>query len=180
VRASAGNLKRVSLELGGKAPNIVLADADIDAAVAGSLQGALLNSGQVCAAYTRFFVERPRAEEFAEKCVEAASSMKLGPGLEAETQLGPLVSEEHLERVDGYVRTGREEGADLVPDGGRADGELAGGYSYRPTVFSGVTDEMTIAREEIFGPVISVMPYDDPDERPRSGPVPSSSTCRTP
>jgi aldehyde dehydrogenase (NAD+)/betaine-aldehyde dehydrogenase len=164
VRASAGNLKRVSLELGGKAPNIVLADADIDAAVAGSLQGALLNSGQVCAAYTRFFVERPRAEEFAQKCAAAVSGMRLGPGLREGTQLGPLVSEEHLGRVDGYVRSGKEEGAELVSGGERADGELASGYFYRPTVFSGVTDEMTIAREEIFGPVITVLPYDDPQE----------------
>lgn len=164
VRVSAGNLKRVSLELGGKAPNIVLADADMDAAVAGSLRGALLNSGQVCAAYTRFFVERPKAEEFAGKCAAAASGMRLGPGLEAGTQLGPLVSGEHLERVDGYVRKGREEGAELVSGGERADGELARGYFYRPTVFAGVTDDMTIAREEIFGPVISVMPYDDLDE----------------
>jgi len=164
VWASAGNLKRVSLELGGKAPNIVLPDADIDAAVAGSLQGALLNSGQVCAAYTRFFVERTRAEEFAEKCAGAASQIKLGPGLEADTQLGPLVSEEHLRRVDDYVRKGQDEGAELVSGGGRADGELASGYFYQPTVFSGVSDEMTIAREEIFGPVISVMPYDDPGE----------------
>jgi aldehyde dehydrogenase (NAD+)/betaine-aldehyde dehydrogenase len=164
VRASAGNLKRVSLELGGKAPNVVLADADIDAAVAGSLQGALLNSGQVCAAYARFFVERARAEEFAEKCAVASSAMKLGPGLDEGTQLGPLVSEEHLERVDSYVRKGQEEGADLVSGGGRAEGELADGYFYRPTVFANVTDEMTVAREEIFGPVITVMPYDDPDE----------------
>lgn len=164
VRASATNLKRVSLELGGKAPNIVLADADIDAAVAGSLQGALLNSGQVCAAYTRFFVERSRAEEFAQKCADAASQMKLGPGLEEGTQVGPLVTGEHLERVDGYVRAGKEEGAELVSGGERADGELASGYFYRPTVFSGVTDEMTIAREEIFGPVIAVLPYDDPHE----------------
>jgi len=164
VRASAGNLKRVSLELGGKAPNIVLADADVDAAVVGSLQGALLNSGQVCAAYTRFFVERGRAEEFAEKCAEAASSMKLGPGLEEGTQVGPLVSEKQLERVDQYVRKGEEEGAELVCGGGRVEGELADGYFYRPTVFCSVTDEMTIAREEIFGPVISVMPYDEPEE----------------
>lgn len=164
VRASADNLKRVSLEQGGKAPNTVLPDADIDAAVAGSLQGALLNNGQVCAAYTRFFVERERAEEFAEKCAGAASQMKLGPGLASETQLGPMVSEEHLKRVEDYVHQGQEEGAELVSGGHRANGELASGYFYQPTVFAGVSDGMTIAREEIFGPVISVMSYDDPDE----------------
>jgi acyl-CoA reductase-like NAD-dependent aldehyde dehydrogenase len=164
VRAAAGNLKRVSLELGGKAPCIVLADADIDAAVEGCLQGALLNTGQVCAAYTRFYVERSRSEEFAEKCARAVDAMRLGPGMDPETQLGPLNSAEQLERVDGYVRTGQQEGARLVTGGERADGEHAAGYFYRPTVFADVRDEMRIAREEIFGPVLSVMPYDDPDE----------------
>ncbi|MDP9293045.1 MAG: aldehyde dehydrogenase family protein [Actinomycetota bacterium] len=164
VRAAAGNLKRVSLELGGKAPSIVLADADIDAAVEGCVQGALLNTGQVCAAYTRFYVARSRSEEFAEKCARAVDAMRVGPGMDPQTQLGPLNSAEHLERVDGYVRTGQQEGARLVTGGERADGEHAAGYFYRPTVFAEVRDEMRIAREEIFGPVLSVMPYDDPDE----------------
>lgn len=164
VRASAGNLKRVSLELGGKAPNIVLADADIDAAVQGGLQGGLYNSGQVCAAYTRFFVDHRRAEEFAEKCAAAVNAMKLGSGLDEETQLGPLVSEEHLRSVDRHVRAARDEGAELVAGGERADGELSNGYFYRPTVFANVSDGMRLAREEIFGPVLAIMPYDDPEE----------------
>jgi acyl-CoA reductase-like NAD-dependent aldehyde dehydrogenase len=165
VRASAdSNLKRLSLELGGKAPSIIARDADIDAAVAGCLQGGLLNSGQVCAAYTRLFVDRRRVDEFTHKLAAVAESLKLGPGLDAETVIGPLVSSEHLDKVDRLVKTGVADGAELVTGGARADGSLSVGYFYRPTVFGGVTDDMTIAREEIFGPVLSVLPYDDADD----------------
>jgi acyl-CoA reductase-like NAD-dependent aldehyde dehydrogenase len=165
VRASAdSNLKRLSLELGGKAPGIIARDADIDAAVAGCLQGGLLNSGQVCAAYTRLFVDRHRVDEFTHKLAAAAESLKLGPGLDAETVIGPLVSSEHLDKVDRLVKTGVADGAELVTGGARAGGSLSPGYFYRPTVFGGVTDDMTIAREEIFGPVLSVLPYDDTDD----------------
>jgi aldehyde dehydrogenase (NAD+)/betaine-aldehyde dehydrogenase len=164
VRASAGNLKRVSLELGGKAPTVILDDADIDAAVGGNLQGALLNAGQVCVAYTRFFVDSKRADEFAEKTAAAVDAMKIGPGMEESTELGPLTTEEHLNRVHGYVQSGQKEGAELVTGGERAEGDLASGFFYKPTVFRGVKDEMKIAREEIFGPVISIFPYDSDDE----------------
>ncbi|MGH3518572.1 MAG: aldehyde dehydrogenase family protein [Haloechinothrix sp.] len=164
VAASTGNLKRVSLELGGKAPSIVARDADIDAAVAGNLQGALLNSGQVCAAYTRFFVDARRVDEFTEKIAAAASGLPVGPGMSPDTVLGPLVSAEQVDRVAHYVRRGVEEGAQLVTGGSRADGALASGYFFQPTVFTGVTDAMTIAREEIFGPVLSILSYDDADE----------------
>ena len=165
IAAEAGRrLARVSLELGGKAPSIVTPDADIDAILEGNLMGGLLNCGQVCAAYTRFYVDHKRAEEFAEKISGVASQMRLGHGLEPTTQLGPLVSEEQVERVDRYVRTGAAEGARLVTGGARAGGELAGGYFYQPTVFADVDDSMTIAREEIFGPVLSVIPYEDADE----------------
>ena len=165
VRASAdSNLKRLSLELGGKAPSIIARDADIDAAVAGCLQGGLLNSGQVCAAYTRLFVDRRRVDEFTHKLAAAAGSLKLGPGLDAETVIGPLVSGEHLDKVDRLVKAGAADGAELVTGGARADGSLSAGYFYRPTVFGGVTDDMTIAREEIFGPVLSVLAYDDTDD----------------
>jgi acyl-CoA reductase-like NAD-dependent aldehyde dehydrogenase len=165
VEASArSNLKKVSLELGGKAPVIVLEDADIDAAVRGSLQGALLNSGQVCAAYTRFYVHQSRVDEFTTKCAEQAAAMRLGPGMDPATQLGPLVGEEHLAKVDSFVREASAEGAQLITGGERAGGRLAAGSFYLPTVFAGVTDTMAIAREEVFGPVLSVLSYDDTDD----------------
>jgi acyl-CoA reductase-like NAD-dependent aldehyde dehydrogenase len=164
ARASADNFKRTTLELGGKAPSIICADADIDAAVMGNLQGALFNTGQACGAYTRFFVHRSRADEFTTKLAAAADSLPIGPGQDPNTVVGPLVSAEHLGRVASYVDLGRSEGAELVTGGARVDGDLANGFFYRPTVFAGVKDDMTIAREEIFGPVLSVLTYDDLDE----------------
>lgn len=163
VRASAGNLKRVSLELGGKAPSIIARDADLAKAIPGNLQGALLNSGQVCKAYTRFFAHRSIADDFAEQLAAAAATLTLGPGLQPDTVLGPLVSAEHLARVENLVETGCAEGARLV-GGGQRRTDLGGGYFFAPTVFTDVKDTMTIAREEIFGPVLSVLPYDDEDE----------------
>jgi len=165
IAAEAGRaLKKVSLELGGKAPSIVAADADIDSVIEGNLMSGLLNSGQVCAAATRFYVDRKRSDEFAEKMAGAAGSMTLGSGLDETAQLGPVVSLEQLEQIDSYVGIGKAEGAQLLTGGSRADGELANGYFYRPTVFGGVTQDMRIAREEIFGPVLTVLPYDDPEE----------------
>ena len=165
IAAQAGRaLKKVSLELGGKAPSIIAADADIDSVIEGNLMGGLLNSGQVCAAYTRFYVDRKRSDEFAEKLAGAAGSMTLGSGLNETTQMGPLVSEEQLQQVERYVRIGRDEGAQLLTGGSRAGGDLANGYFFQPTVFGGVSQDMRIAREEIFGPVLSVLPYDDPEE----------------
>ena len=165
IAAEAGSrLARVSLELGGKAPSIITPDADIDAILEGNIMGGLLNCGQVCAAYTRFYVDKKRADDFAQKIASIASGMHLGNGLEPTTQLGPLVSEEQLQRVDHYVRAGTAEGATLVTGGSRANGELARGFFYQPTVFTNVEDSMTIAREEIFGPVLSVIAYDDPAE----------------
>jgi acyl-CoA reductase-like NAD-dependent aldehyde dehydrogenase len=164
VAASAGNLKRVSLELGGKAPSIVMADADIDAAVSGNLLGGLVNSGQACAAYSRFYVDRSRVDEFTEKLSAAMAGIKMGPGLSADTQLGPLVSAEHRERVEGYVASGVEQGAEVAVGGQRGTGDLASGFFFEPTLLTGVEHGMTVAKEEIFGPVLPVIAYDEPDE----------------
>ncbi|RLY93828.1 aldehyde dehydrogenase family protein [Kocuria tytonicola] len=161
VRASAGTLKRVTLELGGKAPSIIARDADIDAAVAGNLMGGLLNSGQVCAAYTRFYIDTRREDEFLTKFAAGMEAMTIGAGKNESTQLGPLVSAEHLQHVEELVAKGRAEGAELVTGGERAADT---GNFYRPTLFSGVTDDMTLATEEIFGPVLSVLSYQDSDE----------------
>lgn len=160
--AADSNLKRLSLELGGKAPSIIARDADIDAAVAGCLQGGFLNSGQVCAAYTRIFVDRARVEEFTEKLAAAAAALPLGPGVDPDTVIGPLVSREHADRVHGHVRAGVAEGAELVTGGMPVEGR--DGFFYPPTVFAGVRDDMALARQEIFGPVLSVLPYDDSDD----------------
>ncbi|WP_340682289.1 aldehyde dehydrogenase family protein [Amycolatopsis coloradensis] len=159
--SAESNLKRLTLELGGKAPSIIADDADIDAAVAGNLAGATLNSGQVCAAYTRFFVDRKREQEFVAKLAAGLEDLKIGPGLDESTQLGPLVSAKHREHVDFLVSTGNEQGAELVTGGKPVDRD---GYFYSPTLFAGVADDMTIMREEIFGPVLAVTAYDDPDE----------------
>ncbi|MDA9481291.1 betaine-aldehyde dehydrogenase, partial [Bradyrhizobium sp. CCBAU 11445] len=165
VRASAGNLKRLSLELGGKSPDIVFADADLDAAVPGAAMAVFANSGQVCSAGTRLFVERRIYSEFTQRVAEFSRSLKLGNGLDPETQVGPLVSSEQLDRVTAYLRLGAQEGARVVSGGARAtEGALANGYFVPPTVFVDVQDEMTIAREEIFGPVLSAIPFDDVDE----------------
>lgn len=159
--SAESNLKRLTLELGGKAPSIIAADADLDAAVAGNLAGATLNTGQVCAAYTRFYVDRKREQEFVEKMAAGLAGLQVGPGLDETTQVGPLVSDKHRRHVANLVATGRSEGADLVTGGSEVDRD---GYFYQPTLFAGVTDTMTIMREEIFGPVLAVTPYDDPDE----------------
>lgn len=165
VQASASNLKRVSLELGGKSPNIVFADADLDGAVPGAGMAVFANSGQICSAGTRLFVEERIYDEFTERVAAYGKSLKVGDGLDPETQIGPLVSVEQLERVTGYLAIGRQEGARPLSGGERlTEGAYARGYFVPPTVFAGVKDEMRIAREEIFGPVISAIPFRDIDE----------------
>jgi aldehyde dehydrogenase (NAD+) len=165
VRAAAGNLKRVTLELGGKSPDIVFADADLDAAVPGAGMGVFGNSGQVCCAGTRLFVERGVHDEFVERLSDFAGSLTVGDSFDPATQIGPLVSQRQLERVTGYLDAGVRDGARATAGGARlTDGPLADGYFVAPTVFADVRDEMQIAREEIFGPVVSVMPFDDIEE----------------
>ena len=163
LHASEGNLKRVSLELGGKSPNIVFADADLRRASKGSMLGVFLNSGQVCTAGTRILVEKSVADEFTSSLVDATSSMKLGHPLDEETGMGPVVSAEQLERVTGYIDIGRSEGAEVAIGGERAT-DLGDGYYVQPTVFTGVRNDMRIAQEEIFGPVAAVIEVDDIDE----------------
>ena len=165
VQASATNLKRVSLELGGKSPDIVFADADLDAAVPGAAMAVFANSGQICSAGTRLFVEQKVYEEFTHRVADFASKLRVGDGRDPETQVGPLVSTEQLERVTGYLAIGRQEGAKPLSGGARlTEGALANGYFVPPTIFADVRDEMRIAQEEIFGPVISAIPFTDIDE----------------
>jgi aldehyde dehydrogenase (NAD+) len=165
VEASAGNLKRVSLELGGKSPDVVFADADLEAAVPGAGMAVFANSGQICSAGTRLFVERKVYDEFTARVAAFGKSLKVGDGRDPETQVGPLVSAEQLDRVTGYLAIGRQEGARPLSGGERlTEGAMAKGYFVPPTVFADVKDEMRIAREEIFGPVISAIPFTDIEE----------------
>jgi aldehyde dehydrogenase (NAD+) len=165
VRAAAGNLKRVSLELGGKSPDIVFADADMARAVPGAALGVFANSGQACCAGTRIFVERPAYHDFLDAIAEFTATLKVGNSLDPATRIGPVASAAQLQRVTGYLDIGRAEGARTVAGGHRiVDAELANGYFVAPTVFADVADRMVIAREEIFGPVACVMPFDTIDE----------------
>jgi acyl-CoA reductase-like NAD-dependent aldehyde dehydrogenase len=164
IGAKAGKaLKRVTLELGGKSPNIILPDADIDAAVKGSFQAIYFNSGQACNAGSRLFVPAERFDEVMSGLATAAKSARLGPGLESGTQLGPLVSAEQHERVLGYIDAGRAEGAEVLA-GGEAALSDSGGYFVEPTLFATTSDELRISREEIFGPVLVASPYDSLEE----------------
>lgn len=159
VRASAGNLKRLQLELGGKSPDIVFADADLERAVPGASMGVFTNTGQVCVAGTRILVQRAIHDEFVQRMAAFAKTIKIGDGREPGTQIGPLISQRQLERVMHYVDIGGKE-AELVHGGQRLSGDLAKGFFVEPTVFANVRNNMTIAQEEIFGPVASVIPFD--------------------
>jgi len=164
VEASAGNLKRLHLELGGKSPDIVFADADLERAAKGATMGTMNNSGQICFSGTRVFVERSIEQEFVERMVGVASALRIGNGMDEQSQIGPLISAKQLGTVSKYVELGLEQGATLATGGTRVGGDLAEGYYYTPTIFSGATNEMRVAREEIFGPVICVIPFDTPEE----------------
>jgi acyl-CoA reductase-like NAD-dependent aldehyde dehydrogenase len=160
IGAVAGRgLKRVTLELGGKSPNIVLPDADIDAALAGSFQAIYFNSGQACNAGSRLYAPAERFEEVVSALAERAATTPLGPGLDPATQLGPLISAEQQSRVLRYIDSGRDAGAELVT-GGAATLTDSGGYYVQPTLFTTTSDDLPIAREEIFGPVLVASPYD--------------------
>jgi acyl-CoA reductase-like NAD-dependent aldehyde dehydrogenase len=165
IGAKAGRaLKRVTLELGGKSPNIILPDADIDAAISGSFQAIYFNSGQACNAGSRLFVHKDQFDDVVGALAARAGKTKVGPGLDPDTNIGPLVSDEQLERVTGYIESGKTEGAELVTGGGAPDGGNGGGYFVEPTLFTATSDDLKIAREEIFGPVLVALPYDSLEE----------------
>ena len=160
VAAAAGNLKKVSLELGGKSPNIVFEDAE-DGAVEGAANAIFFNHGQCCVAGSRLFVQQSRFDEVVDGVAEIAKSIKLGSGMESGTQMGPLVSDEQLRRVTGYLESGKADGATAVTGGGRFGDR---GYFVEPTVITNATPDMKIVREEIFGPVVVASPFSDLDE----------------
>ena len=164
MRGAAGTLKQITLELGGKSPNVVLADADLDAAVRGATVGIFYGKGEVCAAGSRLLVDRSIKDAFMEKLVARARKMVPGDPLDARTRLGAIASKTQLERVLGYVDVAKREGASLVAGGSRADIGTGRGYFMQPTIFDHVTPEMTIAREEIFGPVLATIDFADLDE----------------
>jgi phenylacetaldehyde dehydrogenase len=161
VQAAAGNLKKVTLELGGKSPNIIFADADIEQAIQGAAFGIFFNMGQCCTAGSRLFVERSVFDQVTQGIAEIAKSMPVGSGLDAATQIGPLVSDEQLARVTGYIQSGLSDGARALSGGTRVGDR---GYFVEPTVLVDVKPDMKIMREEIFGPVVAATPFDDPND----------------
>ena len=165
---ASATIKRVALELGGKSASVILEDADLAAAVKGTVNGCYLNSGQTCTALTRMLVPQSKYEEAAKLAAEVAKGFTVGDPLQESTRLGPLSSQAQLERVRGYIQKGIAEGAQLVAGGAEPpEGAPQGGYYVRPTVFGNVKNSMTIAQEEIFGPVLSIIPYTDEEEAVR-------------
>ncbi|HSE36585.1 MAG TPA: aldehyde dehydrogenase family protein [Blastocatellia bacterium] len=161
---AAQTVKRVALELGGKSANIILDDADLEKAVRGGVSNCYFNSGQTCSAHTRMLVPKERHDEAVKIAKEAAESFTVGDPREGKAKLGPLVSEIQRDRVRSYIKKGIDEGATLVTGGADAPEGLDKGYFVRPTVFANVRNDMTIAREEIFGPVLSIIPYENEDD----------------
>lgn len=166
ARSAAENLTKVTLELGGKAPNIVFADADIDQAVNGAMMGIFFNQGQVCCAGSRLFLDERVKDEFLERFKARAEKVVVGDPMDKATQMGPQVSEEQLTRIKGYVDIARGEGANVLTGGcpPQLEGNFQKGYFFQPTVFSEVQNKMRVAQEEIFGPVVSVITFKDEKE----------------
>ena len=168
LRASADGLKPVNLELGGKSPNIVFADADLDRALSGAFGGAFFNQGEACVAGSRLFVEEPIAERVTEELAQRAATVRLGHGLDPETQMGPVISASHRERVLRFVRQAVDEGAEIVAGGDAATvNGLENGFFVEPTVVASATNSMRVSQEEIFGPVLTVISWSDPGELAR-------------
>ncbi|MDX1623489.1 MAG: aldehyde dehydrogenase family protein [Gemmatimonadota bacterium] len=163
AKVASDTVKRVSLELGGKSPNIVFSDADLPYAAKGAINGIFYGKGEVCAAGSRLLVEGSAHDELVSSVAEGAGKMTVGDPFEKGTRIGAIVSEGQMERVLSYIETGKSEGAEVVAGGERVE-ELEPGYFVRPTVFDGVEPDMTIAREEIFGPVLATLTFDDVDE----------------
>jgi phenylacetaldehyde dehydrogenase len=161
VKASAGNLKKVSLELGGKSPNVVFADADLDSAILGAANGIFFNHGQCCNAGSRLYVQKPIFDDVIAGVAEAAKNIKVGPGTDADVEMGPLISDEQFEKVLGYLDSGRADGAEPVVGGGRHGNR---GYFVQPTILTNTHNDMKVVREEIFGPVVCAIPFDSPDD----------------
>jgi phenylacetaldehyde dehydrogenase len=168
MHAAAGNLKRVSLELGGKSPNIVFADADLDEAAAGAASAIYFNHGQCCCAGSRLYVEQKVYDKLVPRLIEFSEKIKVGPGMDLSSEMGPLVSSEQYERVTGYLKAGKQQGAKAVTGGDRPK-NLKKGYFVAPTVFTDVKPDMKVVREEIFGPVVCAIPFKDPEEVAAAG-----------
>ena len=164
MRSSADTLKRVTLELGGKSPNIVFADSDIDGAVKGAINGIFYGKGEVCNAGSRLFVEKKVQDEFLEKLVARAKKLQPADPLDPKTRLGAIVSQEQMQTVLSYVETGKREGAKLIAGGKRVSVDGGKGFFLEPTIFGDVTNDMKIAQEEIFGPVLATLSFDDIDQ----------------
>ncbi|MDN4493061.1 aldehyde dehydrogenase family protein [Ureibacillus aquaedulcis] len=168
MRAAAGNLKKISLELGGKSPNIVFADADLEVAVDYGLFGIFLGAGQVCSSGSRILVQDTIYDDYVKRYVERAEKIKVGPGLDPETNMGAIVSEAQMNSILGYIEKGKAEGATLKTGGYRlTDNGLDKGFFIAPTVFTDVTSDMTIVREEIFGPVVTIQKFSTEEEAVR-------------
>jgi phenylacetaldehyde dehydrogenase len=161
VTAATGNLKKVSLELGGKSPNIVFGDADLDCAIQGAANAIFFNQGQICAAGSRLFVHKSIFDKVVGGVAEATKKFHIGPGIDPATTLGPLVSQEQLDRVCGYMDSGFKDGAKATVGGNKMKGP---GYFFEPTILVDVRPEMKVVREEIFGPVVAAIPFSDPSE----------------
>ncbi|MDP9263017.1 MAG: aldehyde dehydrogenase family protein, partial [Acidobacteriota bacterium] len=164
MRSAADTVKRITLELGGKSPNIVFADSDLEAAVRGASTGIFYGKGEVCAAGSRLFVEKKIHDEFMSKLVDRTQKLKPGDPLDPKTRLGAIVSEQQMNTVLGYIETGKSEGAKLVAGGKRVSVDGGKGYFVEPTIFDGVDNNMKIAQEEIFGPVLATIPFDDVEQ----------------
>jgi phenylacetaldehyde dehydrogenase len=161
VKAATGNLKKVTLELGGKSPNIVFADSDVDAAIAGAANAIFFNHGQCCCAGSRLFAEKKVYDRVVEGVAAAAKKINVAAGMDPKCEMGPLVSQEQFDRVTGFLKSGREQGAEFVTGGNRVG---SSGYFVEPTVLAKTKDDMKVVKEEIFGPVVAAMPFSDIEE----------------